>query len=188
MLTEQQMMELFLSPEDPEDARSQLGGVEDDACTWSHVQCEDSKVTSISWHSADLLLGGSIDMVRLPRQLRSLNLYHQPLRGEADTTDLPETLTVLCIDNCQISGTLDLGSLPPPMMNFTVRGNAISAISNFGGFSSNLYHCQIQNEPIKNKVLRVGKLPENGLRPRLQGCGIIHLLCEDSDDALRVML
>ena len=191
MLSDQQMMELFFTPDKPEIARARLGGDADDACTWTNVQCEEGRVTDISWNnkgSKGVLLAGSIDMARLPRSLELFTLYQQPLQGEAHTTNLPETLYVFSICFCRISGTLDLGNLPAPMVNFTVRGNAISAIVNVCGLPEKLELCQVQHERIANKVLRVGKLPQNDLQIRLQGCGITDVLFEDSADAMRVLL
>ena len=110
MLTQQQMMELFFTPSDYNTAREQLRGAEDDACSWTRVNCDDGKnITWIIWLVEGIVLAGSIDFSMPPLSLESLSIYRQKLIGEIDMCALPQKMEYFGVQECGFTGTLDLG-------------------------------------------------------------------------------
>ena len=162
-LTDQQMMEMFFVPENPEDAREALCGDEDDACTWNGVTCDESdQITEIQWHSMYIEpVQGSIDFPMMPRHLTWLNLYDHKLIGAVDTANLPEALEFFRIEECLFTGTLDLGSLPRNLGDFVAMGNTITGLVNFCNLPPGLSRLYIE-EPIESSAkIRIGKLPKS---------------------------
>ena len=149
MLTEQQMLELFFTPINEEDARADLRGDADDGCTWTGVTCTDSgSITKIEWCSWDVHLKGSIDFQRMPPHAKFINFYDVELTGEIDTTGLPDSLEEICLQDCAFSGTIDLGSLPRGMTAFEVYNNNVTVIQNVRNLPEKLMHLIIHEEHI----------------------------------------
>ena len=98
MLTQQQRAELFFTPDNPQKARADLGGNEDDACSWFGFHCDQSgKMKAIALNIAHIYLKGSVQLSMLPLSLTSFNLYEQQLSGEVDVTALPPNLGVMFV-------------------------------------------------------------------------------------------
>ena len=73
MVPEQQILDLFFTPNDPKTARRYLGGDADDGCTWNGVHCSTAgeiKEIQLSW---DFELSGSIDFRRMPTHLELIH-------------------------------------------------------------------------------------------------------------------
>ena len=189
LLSGQQRMELFFTPDDHEDAHSQLRGDPDDACTWHYVECDASyNITEITWDRLFITLQGEINMAILPQTIEHLELYFQPLRGALGTSNLPEKIQSLVIDNCLVHGTLDLGSLPPTLFELTVRGNKVTAIENFRNIPFCLCAFYVEESNIVSHQLCVGKLPQNSFFFHFMGCRITDVIFEESADAGRVKI
>jgi hypothetical protein len=60
----------------------------------------------------DTQLTGHVDLTQLPASLTLLCLEHNRLSGTIDLTKLPEALTILYLDQNQLSGAVDLTKLP----------------------------------------------------------------------------
>ena len=108
MLTQQHMVTLFFTPDDPEKSREDLKGDPDDACTWEGIECtEDGDIYRILWESGDVDLMGSIDFKMVPLTVEFINLYDQGLYGEIDTTAFPDSFQELFLQQCLFTGTID---------------------------------------------------------------------------------
>ena len=189
MLTDQQMMELFITPDDHEEHLERLGGDEYDACTWSGIECKAEKqVTTIDWHSARIKIEGLIDFQALPPHLETLNLYEQNIHGEIETTALPPEMKCLCIQRTPLKGTLDMGSLPPNISEVTVTDNKVQAVINFVNLPQALRHCSITEKFLEPKSLHIGRLPANDLKFGLRKCGFNSVTFENAEDEKRVTL
>ena len=187
MLTDQNLMELFFTPNDYDKARKQFGGDENDACSWKRTSCDGKgRLTEISWHSAFVKLRGSIDMTMLPPRLVTLNLYYQPLRGEVNTSALPETLRSICIDHSELVGTVDMGNLPRWLRGFTVHDNRITAVVNICNFPETLRHCRLEEDQIVEKTVRIGRLPDTEVYLNVYRCGFKVVEFENPEDERRV--
>ena len=192
MLSDQQMIELFITADDFDAAHAQLGGGASDACSWLGVRCDDvdggEKIAEIDWHSADLVLRGSLSFGMLPRGIRSVSLYRQELRGSVDISHLPVTMQCLCVQECLVSGTLDLGSLPRGLSQLQFLENRITSVINLRDLPNGLEHFRVSEEHIPEKSIFVGKLPEGEFTVRLDGCGYTSVRFEDASDSERVKL
>ena len=187
MLTDTQFMELFFVADDYENGRQELKGDADDACTWVEIRCsEDQKITHIDWHRVDLTLVGSLDMALMPPDLIGLNIYHQALRGEANTTELPQNLELLYIDHAEISGTLDLSNLPKTLVDICFCSNQITKIVNLCNLPESLKTFDIDREPLDHASLHIGKLPSNGLILNFYHCFLTEVHCENPADRARI--
>ena len=182
MLTDQQRMELLFSPSAADDGSLFDIGDADDACTWVKVTCDqDGSVIDIDWHFSDLTIDGSICFTVFPPHLQMFNVYHQPLTGEVDVSSLPEFLEYFCLEKCFFTGTLDLGSLPRGLEAFLCLQNKIVGIINIENLPEGMQEIAIEEPNIKEKVIRVGKVPKRRCRIDLTGCGFadVELACPE---------
>ena len=189
MLTQQQMVELFFTPEDPKEAREHLKGDPDDACTWEGIDCtEDGDIREILWRGWRFPLEGSIDFRMFPMAVKFVNIYEQGLRGDIDTTAFPESLEHLCLDKCFFTGTIDLGSLPPQMRTFEVFYNEITAVCNVQNIPKTVTSLRIREANIVAKTIHVGALPESDLKLSFLECGFTKVVCARESDLERVYI
>ena len=190
MLTDHQRMELFFTPDNPEVARSRLGGDPDDACTWIQVACDDEgSVGEIDWPARFIALFGSINFQMLPHRLELLNLSYQELVGEIDLLALPDTMKELYLRSCYFTGTLDLRNLPRGFTDLHVVKNRISALINVVNLPRGLDCIRIAEEYLQHTDLHVGALPEGtDYDINLISCGIDRVTYENPEDAKRVIL
>ena len=190
MLTDHHLMELFFTPDDPEDARSRLSGDPDDACTWLEVACDDEgNVGEIDWPWRFVQLSGSINFQMLPRRLKLLNLSYQELVGEIDLQALPDTMEELYLRSCHFTGTLDFGNLPRGFMGLHVMKNKISALINLVNLPRDFDYFRIAEDNLQHTDLYVGALPEGtDYEINLISCGIDSVTYENPEDAKRVIL
>ena len=189
MLSDQQMMELFITPIDADWHEIGLGNDRDTACTWSGVTCSsESTVSSIDWNYKRVSLNGSITFSMLPSQLQSLIMVGQhDLRGPMDTTSLPETLLKFQIMSCGFHGTLDMGSLPRALCFFHVQNNEVTEIVNLRNLPEGLTKCRIQETNLTHDTLIVGKLGAGSTEIDLYRCGFENFKFADPADESRIV-
>ena len=191
MLSDQQMIELFFTPDDFDVAHAHLGGSTSDACSWVGVGCADDgdeTIEEIDWHSVDLILQGSLCFEMLPRDIRIVSLYEQALSGSVDISDLPVKLEVICVQKCFLSGTLDVGNLPHSLTQLHFLGNRITSLINLRDLPEGLEHFRVVEGHIEEKSIFVGKLPQGDFIVRLDGCGYTDVRLEDKSDSDRVKI
>ena len=170
MLSDLALMELFFTPDNHKDARKQLLGDEDDACTWGGVTCDDDKnVTSISWHSASQKLVGEVEFLFVPQKLYRLNMYQQQVRGEIDLGGLPESLRIVCVQHCHLSGTLDFQKIPRKIEQVFFNGSRITSVVNLHNLPTSIQHMRVGEEHVENASLRVGAFPRSDFSVNFSG-------------------
>ena len=186
-LSDQQLMELFFTPDDYEKSRRELGGQEDNACTWERTDCNsDGRLTSISWHASLVKLKGIIAMAFLPPELKYFNLYHVALRGEVNTSALPVNLDVVCIENTELSGTLDMANLPRKLTEFVVVENRITAVGDIVNLPETLNYFTIGEQSVLHERIRIGTLPSKYFKIYIADCGFEAVDLENPEDKDRV--
>ena len=181
MLSDQDRMDLFFTPEKPEEARRELSGDEADACSWTGISCDQGSVTHIDWHRSDLEAVGSINFEMLPPKLSMLNFYSQELAGDMNVSFLPETLTVFCVQSCLFTGSLDFSTLPRGLEQLFVTGNSIQSIANISNLPESLHVFQITETKLENDFVEVGKLPDTGLVVQLECSGVRAKVLNEAD-------
>ena len=189
MLTPQQRMELFFTPDDDQHARRHLKGDPEDACTWCEVQCDsDGNFQTINWQTSHLRLIGCVDFAMLPRTLIEIYLVRQAIRGTITTSSFPETLKYFFVDSCYMSGLLDIDSLPPGIIVFHVTGNKIDGIPALSNLPDTLKVFRINELGLEGKVVRIGTLPASKLKINLRGSNVQSVDLENPLDESRVLL
>ena len=189
MLSPQQRMELLFTREDDDDARLQLAGNPEDACTWREVHCDgDGNFQTINWHSAFLSLSGSVNFAMLPRTLTEIYIVRQAVTGTITTSAFPDTLKYFFIDSCNMTGLLEIDVLPPNLIAFHVTGNFIDAISAIPVLPDTLDHFRVHKSGLAGKVVRIGALPPSKLRINLEGSNIQSVTLDNPLDFGRVLL
>ena len=168
MLTDQDRMNLFFTPEKPADAWRELAGDEADACSWVGITCDAENITHIEWSSSDLDLVGSINFDVLPPKLLELSLYDQKLVGEMNVSNLPETLNIFCVESCLFTGSLDFSTLPRGLQQLFITGNRIQSVANISNLPESLRIFQIMEKDLQSDVVEVGKLPDTTLQVKLR--------------------
>ena len=75
-LSDQQRMDLFITPSDYDSFCAQISGGIDDACTWIGVNCDAAgDICDITWHSLTLQITGNLDFMMIPQRFLCLNIY-----------------------------------------------------------------------------------------------------------------
>ena len=159
MLSDQDRMDLFFTPEKTQEVRRELSGDEADACSWAGIMCKDGNVTHIDWHIDDLEAVGSINFEMLPPKLSMINFYSQELVGVMNVIFLPDTLTIFCAQCCLFTGSLDFSTLPRGLEGLFVTWNCIQSIANISNLPKSLRYFQIIEDQLENEFVEVGKLP-----------------------------
>ena len=188
MLSNEQVMELLFVPSDFAKARAQLGGDEDDACTWKGVTCTADTITNITFGSHNFCLCGEVNFQMLPPKLESLVVFNQSLVGEIDTTQLPIGMGKFRVQFCKFTGTIDLGHLPRSLKVLYITYNRITAVAHFGNLPTGMEKLHISELNIAHKALHIGRLPAGLPIVELTGCGFTGVTYEDKSDAERVRL
>ena len=178
-LTDLQCVELLYTPFDPSKLRQQLGGNEEDVCSFHGVGCgPTSRVQRIEWvrpsarnprvFRVPVRLAGSIDFAYLPPAVRSVRMYNQNLVGTIDATVLPDVLKELSLADCNFTGTIILENLPRELNYFSLRANRITGLKS------------IENIP---KTVRMIHIEEN-IKNDLENCSFLEIV-EDKKSPLQ---
>ena len=167
MLTDQDRMSLFFTPDKAKDARRELEGDEADACSWVGVSCDEDTITRIHWPLSELELVGSINFAMLPPKLEALHLSNQELVGEMNVSCLPETLTSFWVESCLFTGSLDFSTLPSGLEEIVIHENRIQSIANISNLPESLDDFRICEEHLEIDFVEVGKLPNTFLTIKL---------------------
>ena len=188
MLTDQQLMELFFTPDD---RRSQNYGEfadPDDVCSWDGVTCtNDGTVQNISWSSVFCRIIGTIDFLKMPQHMIELTFFDAELSGEINTSSLPQSLFRFCVRGCNFHGSLDVSQLPRGLCSFGVSANSITAVSSIVNLPSTILEFIICEEFLDTKSIHIGKLPSPCGRIEISGCGFEKVTFEDPEDAKNVL-
>ena len=183
MLTEQQIFELFFTPDNYEDAQKKLKGDENDACTWTGIECDDDgKIRCLDWHDNALVLEGSINFAFFPPHTVQLSIIRQQLMGEVDLSHLSPSLVLFCLQSCAFSGTLNMEKLPRQLREFVVVNNRITEILNVHSLPETLEDIFIEEAGIQKESLDVGPLPQRCTFMSFRNTKIHRFIFENPED------
>ena len=189
MLSDHHMVELFFIPMDYDESRKELGGDEDDTCTWDGIQCSPAKrVERIDWYVLHVETTGEVNFRMLPPLLERLMLRYQALTGEVDTSNLPPQMKQIYIHSCDLSGTLHLGNLPQTLEDLRFSSTSISSIVRFSNLPESLETVQIDAGNVVDEDLRIGKLPLGKIHISIEDCAFQRIIFEDGNDTQRVRI
>ena len=185
-LPQQQMVELFFTPGNADQARADLGGDADDACTWQGIVCTDGVVTVIDWHLYDIELPGSIDFQMLPRGLIDLSISGEEQVGEIDLTNLPSKVESFIVQYCKFTGSLDFGHLPRSFKELLVKNNRVTGIGDIVDLPPGMTYFEVNEPNIAPRKIRIGGLPAGDLTIDVSGCNIIEVAYDSDKDIGRL--
>ena len=186
MLSEQQVMELFFTPDNHEDARDLLEGDEDDACSWTGIECDDDgRIFQIKWENTDNILHGSLNFSMFPHHTEYFGVEGQRLVGEIDVGHLSASLVFVGIHGTRITGTLDIEKLPRELIFFLISDNAICDIINVQNLPKSLQMLKVQERGIHKEVLVIEKLGRSCARLDFTNCDFKDIQFKDPADARR---
>ena len=187
LLSDHQLMELFFTPGNREESRQNLGGDEDDACTWAGVRCDKAGcVDLINFDKLDMSLAGAIEFRMLPPAVTCARFNALPLSGTVDTTALPIPLEFLQARKCRFSGTLSLGNLPRGLIQLVFGQNRITAVESIENLPESLQFLEIDEREIIPEPTRIGKFPDGDLIVQLNRGAFSAVSYEDTSDSARI--
>ena len=159
-LSDQQMMECFLTPaSNAEAALCLYNNNQDNACYREGLNCNAAgRITTIGWHSIYVTLEGSVNFSMAPRALVQLAMYEQKLTGTVDMTNLPERLALFSLELCLFTGTLDLGGLPDTLVTFESIRNRITGVVNISNLPPQLDRVILRERGTVGNKLHIGQL------------------------------
>ena len=194
LLSDLQCVELLYTPNNPKDLRQQLGGNEDDVCSFHGITCDpNDRVQRIRWSSVFIFgrkrvqLHGGINFSFFPRQVQSVTIFNQNVVGTIDLAVLPETLVTMSLQHCKFSGTVDVRSLPRGLKHLYIRHNCFTGIADIVNLPDTIEKLSIE-ERITQEALHIGKLPDGPLQVALYVKNIPKLTFADPADSAKVEL
>ena len=135
-LSDQVVMEIFVSTLDDNEAFTQDGDFIDIA-GWPGVGLSaDGRVSTIDWERDSISAifgladesviecGGSIDFRWLPEQIEGVCINDLLFEGSIDTSCLPRSLHILLCDCNELSGSFALKGLPQNIVNISISSNS----------------------------------------------------------------
>ena len=181
MLADQQIMEIFFTPNSLTQAHKALGGDEYDACTWNGVQCFQDDIVEIVWQEIDVKLEGTLDFHILPPELYALNIKNKKIVGDLDTSNLPRKLESFRIIETGMTGILDMSNLPRALMVFAVEKNRISDVGPICNIPETLCQLRIVELGLEDALIRIDKIPDRTRVHLLTGCDTNVKLADERD-------
>ena len=124
MLSQQDLMELFIfglnepekicgSQEDP-----------DDVCEWKGVKCNaDGEVKEFEWVLKSEDGTGTLGFEFLPCSMKTLRMFMNALSGTIQLAGLPEKMEVISLASNKLTGSLDLDGLPADVQALNLTQN-----------------------------------------------------------------
>ena len=122
MLSQQELMELFIFGLNEPGKICSNRDDPDDVCEWKGVTCNaDGEVEDFKWgykHQA-----GTLGFKFLPCTMKTLRMSWNALSGTIQLADLPEKMEVVELDLNQLAGSLNLDSLPATVRELGLSSN-----------------------------------------------------------------
>ena len=188
MLTDAQMLDLFLVLDDGEGLETLLGEDEpdEDICEWLGIACNsESQINEIIWMVTGFGCDAELHMRYMPRRVESFVLVSDSIYGEVDLLSLPTGLQKLIVFRTRLSGTLDFGHLPRTMQNVQFEQNKITSVHSICNLPETLKTLVVREQNIREERIYIGMLPK-GLEPDFSQCGLKGVDFESEKDRYNV--
>ena len=124
MLSQQDLMELFIfGLNKPENICGSLDDP-DDVCEWTGVKCNaDKEVENFRWLMKRQEGTGTLSLAFLPYTMKKATMVDNALSGTIQLADLPESMEELLLIQNKLSGSFCLDSLPGAMRKLYLSKN-----------------------------------------------------------------
>ncbi|KNH06310.1 hypothetical protein XU18_2815 [Perkinsela sp. CCAP 1560/4] len=162
MLSQQDLMELFIfGLNEPEKI---CGNRDDpaDVCEWKGVTCNaDKDIEKFLWINKKEDGTGTLGFEFLPWSMKIVKMCRNALSGTIQLADLPRKMEVLSLANNKLTGSLDLDGLPHAFQRLYLRENELTgeiSLKNLpkGLKSLVLAENQLSADPTKGHLSVVG--------------------------------
>ena len=133
-------------------------------CTWQGIKCDkDGVVTHISYirFSPAQRAVFNLDLDWIPSTVKHLYLIELMLTGTVDTRKLPRDAEAIDLSVNQLEGTFDLRHLPVNLTMLHVLSNPFQSYMAFVDIPKNLQKLALSWSHCDDKVLLMGDLPDS---------------------------
>ena len=160
MLSQQDLMELFIfglaQPEKICGSRDDP----DDLCKWEGVTCNaDGEVEKFEWTDKYEDGTGTLGLEFLPCSMKSLQMWNNALSGTIQLTDLPGKMEVVYLFDNQIKGSLDLDRLPGTVLTLFLHLNEFTGEVSLENLPKCLEHLDLSKNQLSGTICLISLPP-----------------------------
>lgn len=151
MLPDEQLMQTLIQDVENKTQFQNADGTYKDLKHWPGVRIKDGHVVEINW-VLNFKLGGSINLLFLPRGVMALRLIENSLSGTLCAADLPPYMRFLGIAVNNFSGTIEWSKLPRSLTHIYLNYNQFSCTVEWNHLPPNLKELNIRNNKFHGSV------------------------------------
>ena len=174
MLSQQDLMELFIFGLNEPEKICGSRDDPDDLCKWEGVTCNaDGEVEKFEWTDKYEDGTGTLGFEFLPCSMKSLQMWNNALSGTIQLTDLPGKMEVVYLFDNQIKGSLDLDRLPGTVLTLFLHLNEFTGEVSLENLPKCLEHLDLSKNQLSRLTRRkdtspwwVGPVPQFWGKPR----------------------
>ena len=160
MLSQQELMELFIFGLNKPEKICGNRDDPDDVCEWKGVKCNaGGEVEHFWWTDKDEYGTGTVEFEFLPCSMKTLRMFSNALSGTVQLADLPGKIEVVYLYHNQLTGSLDLDSLPATVQRLGLRGNKFTGEISLENLPKRLEYLALSNNQLSGTICLISLAP-----------------------------
>ena len=175
MLSQQELMELFIFGLNEPDKICGSRDNPDDVCYWKAVICNaDGEVEHFWWANRDEDGTATVGFELLPCSMKTLRMWNNALSATIQLGNLPCKIEAVYLNDNQLTGSLDLDSLPATVQRLGLRGNKFTGEISLENLPKGLEYLSLDENQlsVKSYLGRTGTARYDAKKTRAPALGM----------------